>query len=56
MRRGEIRADVVPAAESVVILGALRGIAALFLMRRENADGALVCEALVHAITRGISG
>lgn len=54
VRRGEIRADVDPAAESVVILGALRGIAAQFLMRQENADGALVCEALLHTIARGL--
>jgi len=54
MRKGEIRADVDPIAESVVILGALRGISAQFLVGLSNVNGALVREALVDTILRGL--
>jgi AcrR family transcriptional regulator len=54
IRRGEIRSEADPAAESVVILGALRGISAQFLVGLSNLSGSAVRDALVDTITRGL--
>lgn len=54
VRKQEIRADVDPVAESIVILGALRGISAQFLLGSPHANPAQVRDALVGTMARAL--
>lgn len=50
----QVRQDIDPGAEAVVILGALRGISAQFLLGRPAADATQVRDSLLRTIERGL--
>lgn len=50
----QIRPDVDPAAEAVVILGALRGISAQFLTGETGANSARVRDGLLRTLEQGL--
>ncbi|MFS8981601.1 hypothetical protein PO002_45970 [Cupriavidus necator] len=49
-----IRADVDPVAESVVIIGAMRGVSAQYLFGMSDASAKGVRDALVETLRRGL--
>jgi AcrR family transcriptional regulator len=51
---GNIRADVDPVAESVAIIGAMRGVSAQFLFSMGDASAKAVRNALVETLRRGL--
>jgi AcrR family transcriptional regulator len=51
---GNIRADVDPLAESVAIIGAMRGVSAQYLFGMSDASARAVRDALVETLRRGL--
>ncbi|MBP0620674.1 TetR/AcrR family transcriptional regulator [Cupriavidus sp. LEh25] len=51
---GNIRADVDPLAESVAIIGAMRGVSAQYLFGMSDASAKAVRNALVETLRRGL--